>query len=234
MATTFFTTAGLRPGSEVTAEIDSYKLAIGWGAANAIFSCWAYFLVENEEEPITQTEISSHVEQSEIGSVVSSRRPSLDDIDEDPPSTLDEDAIAPVVSREPRNGGPPSHKIDFQLSSKGSKRNSKALSDIHEMDGIIASNRNSQIPSARSSIYSETAPPDTEDDDDDRLYDYGDPSSKQLRGRRFLLLLSLGGGAVSLLVTALCFNIPEGSSARMPFIALFIVVFTLFYSLGAG
>lgn len=54
------------------------------------------------------------------------------------------------------------------------------------------------------------------------------------RGRRPLLLISLGGMALSLLVVSGCFLIPHRVE-RIGFVATFtIAVFTLFYSIGAG
>ena len=50
LATTFFSTGELRTSSPIEAQTDSYKLAIGFGAANSVFSMIAYFLVENKEE----------------------------------------------------------------------------------------------------------------------------------------------------------------------------------------
>ena len=88
--------------------------------------------------------------------------------------------------------------------------------------------------SARSSIislaYDENAPSETHTDG--QLYDF--ENKMQFRGRRFLLLTSLGGGAVTLLITSLCFLIPKDNSARLPVIAMFIMIFTIFYSVGAG
>ena len=71
-----------------------------------------------------------------------------------------------------------------------------------------------------------------DESDEKELYDF--KASRQLRGRRFLLLISFFGGAVTLLINSLCFNIQSDSPARLPLIALFIMVFTLFYSVGAG
>ena len=84
------------------------------------------------------------------------------------------------------------------------------------------------IASEKSSISSVQG----EESDDKEFYEFKD--SHQLRGRRFLLLISLFGGTVTLLITSLCFNIHLDSPARLPLIALFIIVYTLFYSVGAG
>ena len=88
--------------------------------------------------------------------------------------------------------------------------------------------RTSQVISEISSVSS--VPSD--ESDDRELYEF--KGAHQLRGRRFLLLTSLFGGMVTLLITALCFNIHLDSPARLPFIALFVMIFTLFYSVGAG
>ena len=60
------------------------------------------------------------------------------------------------------------------------------------------------------------------------------PQRVQLRGRRFLLLTSLGAGVVTLLLTAIMFTLGEENNARKPMIIIFIMVFTAFYSPGAG
>lgn len=62
--------------------------------------------------------------------------------------------------------------------------------------------------------------------------DYAEPT--QLRGRRFLLLSSLGAGVVTLALTSAMFHIPDGNPARLPMIILFIMIFTAVYSPGAG
>ena len=51
------------------------------------------------------------------------------------------------------------------------------------------------------------------------------------RGRRFLLLTSLGAGVVTLLLTSTMFNISECNPARQPLIIFFIMIFTAFYSI---
>ncbi|CAK5278309.1 unnamed protein product, partial [Mycena citricolor] len=53
-------------------------------------------------------------------------------------------------------------------------------------------------------------------------------------GRRNLLLLTFPNMAWSLLAAGLCFLIPSNSSARVPLIALFIYIFTIFYNSGGG
>jgi Sugar (and other) transporter len=58
------------------------------------------------------------------------------------------------------------------------------------------------------------------------------PIASRLRGRRFLLLLSLSAGAVILLATALSFDIHN--SHRAGTIIAFVYIFTIFYSPGAG
>ncbi|WVQ73793.1 hypothetical protein IAR50_003373 [Cryptococcus sp. DSM 104548] len=53
-------------------------------------------------------------------------------------------------------------------------------------------------------------------------------------GRRNLLLSTFPNMAWALLVTGLCFLIPETSGARVPLIAVFIYIFAMFYSVGEG
>ena len=234
LATTFFTTAGLRPSSEAQAQIDSYKLAIGWGAANAIFSMWAYFLVENKEEPSTQTEVSSHFEDDR-DDAISERNPS-ESSPSDGQGTLPELTEDDEITTLPDNSKIFEHNIGqstFEKTVKENRHTFQALSKDSTNDVALDPKRNSHVLSARSSIYSADPPLSTDNCDHD-LYEYDTRDSHQLRGRRFLLLLSLFGGAVTLLITSLCFNIHEGSPARLPLIAFFIIIFTLFYSIGAG
>jgi hypothetical protein len=58
------------------------------------------------------------------------------------------------------------------------------------------------------------------------------PIASQLRGRRFLLLLSLSAGAVILFITAFSFDIHN--SHRAGTIIAFVYIFVIFYSPGAG
>ncbi|KAF5361194.1 hypothetical protein D9758_009026 [Tetrapyrgos nigripes] len=53
-------------------------------------------------------------------------------------------------------------------------------------------------------------------------------------GRRNLLLFTFPNMAWSLLAAGFCFLIPDGNSARVPLIALFIFIFAAFYSPGEG
>ncbi|KAJ8077023.1 hypothetical protein PM082_001446 [Marasmius tenuissimus] len=53
-------------------------------------------------------------------------------------------------------------------------------------------------------------------------------------GRRNLLLFTFPNMAWSLLAAGLCFLIPDGNSARVPLIALFVFIFGAFYSPGEG
>ena len=53
-------------------------------------------------------------------------------------------------------------------------------------------------------------------------------------GRRALLLLTFPNMAWTLLAGAFCFKIPAESSAHRPLIALFVYLFSAFYSPGEG
>ena len=59
-------------------------------------------------------------------------------------------------------------------------------------------------------------------------------NAPKFRGRRFLLLTSLGSGVVTLFLTAMMFYIDHSNPARTPMIILFLMIFTAFYSPGAG
>lgn len=58
-------------------------------------------------------------------------------------------------------------------------------------------------------------------------------SKIQLRGRRFLLLTSLAAGVITLLLTATMFSV-RTENPRRSLIIFFTIVFTAFYSPGAG
>ncbi|KAN0071856.1 hypothetical protein V8E54_010452 [Elaphomyces granulatus] len=58
--------------------------------------------------------------------------------------------------------------------------------------------------------------------------------AKRLRGRRSLLMISLGGGTAMLFVLTFLLNLNESSPAKLPLVVTFIMLFTLFYSPGAG
>jgi hypothetical protein len=138
LASIFFSTAGLRSqGSDITNEYDSLRLTIGFGAANAVFSAVAYFLIE----PLP---------------------------------------------------------VDCSLG---------------ELEGILPPNPN--------------AAPE-------------DPRKKKrqlprwLLGRRSLLLLSLAGGTLMLFILTFLLDLNERNPAKLPVVVVFIILFTLCYSPGAG
>ena len=58
--------------------------------------------------------------------------------------------------------------------------------------------------------------------------------ARWLLGRRSLLIESLGGGTAMLFILTFLLNLNESSPAKLPLIVLFIMLFTLFYSPGAG
>ena len=53
-------------------------------------------------------------------------------------------------------------------------------------------------------------------------------------GRRFLLLVTTPGLAVTMLAAGLSFNIPEDDRARIPVISIFFFLFMVLYSVGVG
>ncbi|KAL9595177.1 MAG: hypothetical protein Q9219_006600 [cf. Caloplaca sp. 3 TL-2023] len=61
-----------------------------------------------------------------------------------------------------------------------------------------------------------------------------DDKRKTFRGRRFLLLTSLAAGVITLLLTATMLGLPTDNKAREPMIIIFTLLFTAFYSPGAG
>ena len=230
LATSFFTSAGLRRSSDTEAQIDSYKLAIGWGAANAIFSACAYFLVENKEIPNARTETSFNVgdDRNEAFGDGNPSATSLENCLETSPETLEEKEIAQQSVKKAQSAVGSS--CAFSEDTIEETCESKVLSEALAKQ---APKINSCASSVRSSICSNKAPPSI-NEDGQSSYEYESRESHQLRGRRFLLLLSLFGSAVTLVITSACFNIDVDSKARLPLIALFIIIFTIFYSLGAG
>ena len=65
LATQFYSTAGparssvnVSPAQRQQDETDSFKFAIGFGAANMIFSTVAYFFVENRDPPAATNDIA--------------------------------------------------------------------------------------------------------------------------------------------------------------------------------
>jgi hypothetical protein len=137
LASVFFSTADLGGQGDAANTNDSLSLAIGFGAANAVFSCIAYFLIEPLEV-------------------------------EDPMAYLD-----PTLAEE--EGGGAAHT--------GRKK-----------------------PKLPAWLY----------------------------GRRSLLLLSLSGGTVMLFIMTFLLDLNETNPAKLPFVVLFIMLFTLCYSPGAG
>jgi hypothetical protein len=79
-------------------------------------------------------------------------------------------------------------------------------------------------------------------EDDEPMEDRPIPVTQMLRrgfeklvfGRRALLICSLGVGAVMLLVLTLLLRMDESNEAKLPVVMLFIILWTLFYSPGAG
>ena len=227
LATTFFSTGDLRTSSPIEAQIDSYKLAIGFGAANFLFSTIAYFLVENKEEQTAVTEISAD------------RGDGSSEAD-----NLSQTSLSEIHGSQEHipNGNEKPSPSDNVTSERLSATDAQARfeqdhisSDGADTRSVQATSQHLELPNAPSETASIVSIPDHNgsQSENEMLYEF-DTSSTQLRGRRFLLLVSLAGGMVTLLITSLCFNIHQSSAARLPFIAFFIYLFTLFYSVGAG
>ena len=226
LATTFFSTGDLRTSSLTEAQNDSYKIAIGFGAANFLFSTIAYFLVENKEDQIAVTDVSTDRgdDSSEVDNLSQVSLSEIHGSQEDIPNGNEKAPLSDAVTSE-RLLATEAHArfeqdhIFKDTDTKPVQTNSPRLECPND-------------PSESASIAS--IPDDNgSQSENDMLYEL-DTSSTQLRGRRFLLLVSLAGGMVTLLITSLCFNIHQSSAARMPLIAFFIYLFTLFYSVGAG
>ena len=221
LATTFFSTGDLRVSSPIQAQNDSYKLAIGFGAANFLFSTIAYFLVENKEEEPAVTDISA--DRGDNLSQVS--LPEIHGSQEYLPNANEKTPPPDTVTSERLSATEAHARFEQDHIS----------SEDADTKSVQATSQHLEFPKAPSETASIASIPDNNDSqsENDTLYEF-DTSSTQLRGRRFLLLVSLAGGMVTLLITSLCFNIHRSSTARLPLIAFFIYLFTLFYSVGAG
>ena len=228
LATTFFSTGALRKSSPTEARNESYKLAVGFGAANTVFSMIAYFFVENKEEQSTVTEISTDPgdDRSEADNPSQESLPRIYGSHLHLPNGNEK--IPPFGTATPKRLSAIDARVRFQndqtISSENVDTKSVQAASKH-LEHSNAPSETCSIAAVSDNNYSQS--------ENDTLYDFKS-SSTQMRGRRFLLLLSLAGGMVTLLITSLCFNIHESSPARLPLIALFTYVFTLFYSPGAG
>ena len=143
LASAFFSTAGLSKNASSSANNNnSLALAIGFGAANAVFSAIAYFLIEPLEV-------------------------------EDPLAALEQ------AEEQGEDGG-----VEGEGATHTSPKKFKLPARLH--------------------------------------------------GRRALLLLSLSSGTVVLFILTFLLRLKETNSAKLPFVLLFIILFTLCYSPGAG
>ncbi|KAG8531884.1 uncharacterized protein KY384_003520 [Bacidia gigantensis] len=219
LATNFFSSAQLRKSTPEEAKLDSYKLAIGFGAVNALASAWAYFLVENKEEPRAVTEIESEYCDD---------KESMHDNGLHRPSTSEEEEVGDTRNDFSNRFSAAGASVRFQDDEEIINDGDSSIDGQHHGLPLDTLQRDSRVLSETSSLS------DVELSESDDTQLYTTEKTHQFRGRRFLLLLSLFGGVFTLLITALCFNIPEGNSARLPLVALFIMIFTVFYSLGAG
>ena len=227
LATTFFSTADLRKSSPIEAQNDSYKLSIGFGAANFVFSTIAYFFVENKQEQRPMTEISTDPGdgRSEADNLSRESLSETHGSQEHLPNGNEE--IFPSDTVTPQRMSAIEARVRFDQD--------RISSEDPESKSVQPTSKHLEFPKAPSEAASIASFPDNNDSqsENDTLYDL-ETSSTQLRGRRFLLLVSFAGGMFTLLITSLCFNIHESSAARLPLIVFFIYVFTLFYSVGAG
>lgn len=90
---------------------------------------------------------------------------------------------------------------------------------------------NSNPQEQNSSTLDDNVSPTQGNDESVDPDEYND--KQKFRGRRFLLLTSLAGGAVTLFLTSTIF-ILDKPSVRNPLVYVFMIIFTAFYSPGAG
>jgi hypothetical protein len=144
LASTFFVFAGLRSGgSPEEKAFDSLRLTLGFGAANALSSCLAYWAIESL------------------------------------PIDYSLDAF---------NGLPPIEPPSATSSSEKKKKEKKKRRFLQA----------------------------------------------QIYGRRALLLFSLAGGTLLLLALSILLTLKDTNSAKLPLVVIFLMLFTLAYSPGAG
>ena len=226
-------------------EMDSYKLAIGFGAANAIFSTVAYFLVENKkgksphashkqdegaprdlEDQSTESISEKHHETSgdyeattlqriHMASPVDAKEICQQGSDE---QNADNNGQLPT---KPSETGPGKNSASGSIGLQGlSLRISRGLPE--EPHGVThrATGDSSEISSLSAPCSSDTP--------------YETNEIHRFRGRRFLLLTSLLAGTFLLILTGAMFLLPIENAARTPMIVFFIMLFTANYSPGAG
>ena len=227
LATSFFSSASLRSTTIEEAQLDSYRLAIGFGATNAAFSALAYFLIEKRTEDApdgfsdaSQTELGQ-MNTNHSAQVADGRSPELPHVRQSPIAEAGIEGSNPSAPTQ----GASNHASDS--SPTADPQSPIVEASLEESDPSAPTHRASDHNSDSSSAA------DAEREDEETSL-YADEKNWQLRGRRFLLLLSLAGGFFTLLITSLLFQIDNNSSARLPLIALFVMLFTMFYSLGIG
>ncbi|KAL9602997.1 MAG: hypothetical protein Q9179_002362 [Wetmoreana sp. 5 TL-2023] len=226
LATTFFSTAGLRSSTETQAQNDSYKLAIGFGAVNAVFSACAYFLVENKEERRAVKGTSSEGDDEDHNTADLF-------VYENKGLNVSRENVHDVFGgTEAEPAGNPK-RVSIIEPTVTFRDNPKKVDDSEETEErsiISETGQGLSLEARRSSrrLSQETASlsnTEVSSSGDGELYET--KGGNKLRGRRFLLLISLFGCIWTLLITALLFNLEQDSPARLPLIALFLMIFTL-------
>ncbi|KAL8869867.1 MAG: hypothetical protein Q9174_003946 [Haloplaca sp. 1 TL-2023] len=202
-------------------EAKSFKFAIGFGFANMVFSCLAYFLVENQEPEDAVTRIvqafreaSSAIKYFFTGNL-------------DPKATQDAKAGSKDCTQGTSNKASELVTLSVEPHSNTTQGSSDCIQTVTEAEATPQEShgsRNQARASITGSTHSVTEQYET-------FPEYGD--APRFRGRRFLLLTSLAGGSITLLLTSMMFYIND-SGVRERMITLFIFLFTAINAPGAG
>ena len=306
-ATTLYSTATLRSVSERDAQLDSYRLAIAFGATNAVASSIPFFLVDKKTEDVDK----SHIPKTGahglfrgflgFGSKVRPNDQTTDPVGlcGEPTASSSAEHAPPHISsratsrasdglqcgdRSQSNSATseiPNRSLGITEMATHQTENSAHSMDRGQEDTFRATQeesvtgneanitndtggdcrlngplpmvptdvqeeprRSNQSPAnssgsseADSTSKSSTIGSNNDDEDNSEpqhVNEVENDGEFEWRGRRFLLLTSMLGCMIFLIITALCFHVSVDSPARLPLIALFTMLFTFSYSIGAG
>lgn len=181
-----------------------------------IFSCLAYFLVENKEPEDADSKVTrafkrifSNVSYFFVGN----KKLKGTESKTASPKSDDQDA-----------GMKPPDDID----SVSKHQSSTLPSHVQPIDELAQAQQSPNVQNSNNHTGSSAISAPKPREEDVKFPEYKE--APKFRGRRFLLLMSFATGVVTLLLTSMMFNISDGSTARLPMITFFIIVFTAFYS----
>ena len=191
---------------------DPLKFLTGFGAVNTLFSCLAYFLIENKESNDRKNSFASAVKSFFSGILyffIPDRKRKK----------------RPTAMSEIQHGITDSNEQELK---NGSGLNAPFPSTQHVEEPV--SEHDGQTDQSNGLDAAST--PQSRDQED-KFPEY--KWAPRYRGRRFLLLMSFAAGIFTLLATCMIFKyLTPDSDARLPLIIIFNLIFTAFYSPGAG